>query len=224
MTALAALARRLVLPTLMTGVMLAILVGLGVWQLQRLQWKLGILAAIDHAEAAAPVPLAGDPGQFTKVVATGVWDPAAHGLYGVDVRDVTAGSYLIEALDRPGQAPVLVDLGFVPDGFSAFPSGPATVVGYVRQPAESGLFTPADDAARRHFYTLDPAKMGAALGLARVAPFTLIAMGDPNAIPSPATALPRPPNDHFGYALTWFGLAATLAVTFGLYVRKTLRP
>ncbi len=64
--------RRLVIPTLITAVMLAILVGLGVWQLQRLQWKLGLLAAIDHAEASPPVPLTGSPAQFTKVSVQGV--------------------------------------------------------------------------------------------------------------------------------------------------------
>ena len=135
---------------------------------------------------------------------------------------VTEGSDLIEPLERPGQQPVLVDLGWVPEGFNAWPGGAVTVVGYVRVPNEPGLFTPDDDVAGRHFYNLDPAKIGAGLGLPNVAPLTIIAMG-PDGIPQPASALPRPPNDHFGYALTWFGLAATLVVTYALFVRKALR-
>ena len=214
--------RRLVIPTLITCVMMAILVGLGAWQLERLKWKLGLLAEIDHAEASPPVPLAGTPVQFTKVGAQGVLRSDLHAMYGVSVHDVTEGSQLIEPLERPGQPPVLVDLGWVPDGFTALPNGPATIVGYVRVPNEAGIFTPADDVAHRHFYNLDPAKIGAGLGLPTVAPFTIIAMG-PNGIPQPASALPRPPNDHFGYALTWFGLAVTLVVTYALFVRKALR-
>ena len=55
------------LPGLVTVLMLAILIGLGVWQLQRLQWKRGILAAIDQAEASPAIPLPEHPAQFTKV-------------------------------------------------------------------------------------------------------------------------------------------------------------
>ena len=51
--------------------MLAVLIGLGVWQLQRLQWKRGILAAIDRAEASPAIPLPDHPVQFTKVRTTG---------------------------------------------------------------------------------------------------------------------------------------------------------
>ncbi len=215
--------RRLVGPTLITCVMLAILVGLGVWQVERLHWKLGLLAQIDHAEAAPPEPLRGVPDQFTKVSATGVLRSDLRAYYGYDVHGTTEGSQLIEPLDRPGQDPVLVNLGWVPEGFSTPIGGPATIAGYVRLPAEPGLFTPAPDIAHRHFFNLDPPVIGAALGLARVAPFTLIAMGQ-GGPPEPASALPRPPNDHLGYALTWFGLAVTLVVTYALFVRKALRP
>ncbi len=215
--------RRLVIPTLITCVLMAILVALGVWQLERLKWKLGLLAEIDHAEASPPIPLSGAPLQFTKVSVQGVLRNDLRALYGVDVHGVTEGSQLIEPLERPGQLPVLVDLGWVPEGFDAPPGGPATVVGYVRVPNEPGLFTPNDDTGHRHFYNLDPAKIGAGLGLPAVAPFTIIAMGL-DGIPQPASALPRPPNDHLGYALTWFGLAATLIVTYALFVRKALRP
>ena len=44
-------------PGLMTVVMLAVLLGLGTWQVHRLHWKEAILAQIARAEAAPPVPL-----------------------------------------------------------------------------------------------------------------------------------------------------------------------
>ena len=217
----------LLAPGLATLVALAILIALGVWQLQRREWKLGILAQIDHAEASAPIPLPADPQPFTKVVAEGRLRGDVHALYGADVRDTPAGpvmgAQLIEPLDRPGQATVLVDRGWVPDGKLGEPGG-NQVVGYVRAPDRPGTFSATDDLAARHFYTLDPAKIGAALGLPRVAPFTLVAMGGaPDALPQPATALPRPPNDHLNYALTWFALAVSLVAVFGAYCRKALR-
>ena len=56
----------------------------------------------------------------------------------------------------------------------------------------------------------------------RVAPFTLVAMGA-GGMPEPATTLPRPPNDHLNYALTWFALALSLLIVFAAYTRKVLR-
>ncbi len=218
--------RGLVVPGLMTAVMLAMLVALGVWQLHRLQWKLGLLAEIDRAEASAPVPLPAHPLPFTKVSVTGHLRTDLSALYGVDVHDVPGGTaigaQLIQPLERPGQEPLLVDRGWIREGQTGIPGGDVTVVGYVRDPATPGAFSPDDDVVGRHFYTLDPAKIGAALGLPQVAPFTLIAMGD-GGMPEPASALPRPPNDHLNYALTWFGLALSLLAVFGAYVRKTLR-
>ncbi len=220
--------RRLLVPAAVTAILLAILIGLGVWQLQRRTWKLGILHAIDAAEAAPPIPLPADPRQFTKVRAVGTLDPSLQAFYGADVRDLPGGSQLgaqlIEPLMRPGQDPILVVLGWVPDAHPVAVTGTA-VDGYVRVPDHPGTFSATDNPAQRRFYTLDPAPIGRALGLDHVAPFTLVALGadTPGVIPQPATALPRPPNDHLNYALTWFGLGLSLLVVFASYCRKVLR-
>ncbi len=217
-------------PGLLTAVMLALLVWLGVWQLHRRAWKAGLLADIDRGEQAAPVPLgSATPPRFTKVSATGVLS-GTFALYGSDVRDVGAatqiGAQLLEVLARPGMAPLLVDLGWVRADYrdSVRPvTGPATITGYVRAPEHPGWLSAADDVAGRHFYTLDPAAIGAALGVPDVAPFTLVALGQPaGGGPVPAEALPRPADNHLQYAITWFGLAATLLVIFGSWTRKKL--
>jgi surfeit locus 1 family protein len=224
-------ARALLVPAVATLVMLAVLIGLGVWQLQRLHWKLGILAEIDRAEASQPVPLPDHPLPFTKVSVTGHLRSDLHALYSADVRDVPGGTamgaQLIEPLERPGHDPILVVRGWVPDGQLGVTAGDGTITGYVRAPDAPGMLSLNDDPAALRFYTLDPARIGAALGLPRVAPFTLIALGPATGqgrLPEPATALPRPPNDHLNYALTWFGLAASLLVVFGVYAHKVLRP
>jgi surfeit locus 1 family protein len=219
--------RRLAGPGLLTLVMLALLLWLGTWQLQRRVWKAGLLADIDRGEQAPPVPLgATTPPRFTKVSATGVLE-GKFALYGSDVRDVGAstqiGAQLLEVLTRPGLAPLLVDLGWVRADYrdSVRPvTGPATLTGYVRAPEHPGWLSAADDVAGRHFYTLDPAAIGAALGVPGVAPFTLIAMGKQMGDgPVPADALPRPPDNHLQYALTWFGLAGTLVIIFAVWAR-----
>ena len=217
-------------PAAMTVVMLAILISLGVWQIHRLHWKRGILAAIDDAEQTAPIPLPAAPSPFAKVEVTGTYEPGSAARYGADVRDTRAGPTLGEqalgVLRRPGAPPLLVDRGWAPDTAQPpLPAGEQHLVGYVRGADRPGWFSATDDRTGRRFYTLDPAAIGPALGAPDLAPYTLVLLGRPapGVWPSPAEHLPRPPNDHLNYALTWFGLAAILAVVFILYARKALR-
>jgi len=210
-----------------TAVALCILISLGVWQVRRLHWKQGLLAEIDHAEQSPPVPLAGTPPRFTKVFTRGTWLAGA-GLYGSFVQQAPDGSSRLGAdrlqmLQRPDGPPLVVDLGWVPTEGTPPPiaTGAATVEGYARAPEHPHWFSPDDDRSAHRFYTLDPAVIGAAMGQRRVAPFTLVAMGKPTDTPPiPATALPRPPNNHLQYAFTWFGLAAALVGVFAMWVKE----
>jgi surfeit locus 1 family protein len=212
--------------------MLAVLIGLGTWQVYRLAWKRHLLAQIAAAEQAPAVPLPLAPAPFQKVAVQGRLRPDLAALYGAQVRDTRAGpvlgGQLIVALERADAPPVLVVLGWVPGTRPvppALPAGEAAIVGYVRPPERPGLFSASDDPKARLFYTLDPQAIGTALGLKQVAPFTLVALGSaPPGWPDPARHLPRPPNNHLQYAMTWYGLAVVLLVVFVLHARKVLRP
>ena len=215
--------RTLLVPATVSAIMFAILISLGVWQLHRREWKAAILADIDRAEAAPPAPLGPNPLPFTKVSVSGTLRTDVFALYGIDIHFDKQGARLIQVLERPGQDALLVDRGWVPEGMTQFPPHPQPFAGYIRLPDTPGPFTPGDDIPARHFYTLDPAKIGAALGLPHVAPYTLVELGTGDGIPQAASALPRPPNDHLNYALTWFGLALSLVVVFLVSARKVLR-
>jgi surfeit locus 1 family protein len=219
---------RLLWPGVMAAVMLAVLLGLGTWQVRRLQWKLGLLAQIARAEAAPPVPLPAEPDPFTKVEVTGLLRADMAASYGAEVRDTprgtVLGTQLIVPLQRDGADTVLADLGWVPDSRLhpiAPTNGDVTLQGYVHPADLPGLFSATDSPATRQFYTLNPAAIGKALGLQRVAPFILIVMGPspPERYPDPASHLPQPPNNHLSYAITWYGLAFALVVIFVLWAR-----
>lgn len=224
--------RGLRIPALTTAAMLALACYLGVWQLHRLAWKTEVLASIARAEAGPAVPLPADPPKFAKGQVQGKWLADAYALYGADIGDTPAGrrmgARLIMALQRDGGAPLLVDRGWVPIERVDAVATPDTAValeGYVRLPDRPGWFAAEDDPGQRRFFTLDPAAIGPSLGLPKVAPFVLVALGPrmPGVYPQPAQKLPRPANDHLAYAITWFGLALTLVVIFLLYCRKVLR-
>jgi surfeit locus 1 family protein len=152
--------------------------------------------------------------------------------FGAEVRDTkigpTMGSEQIVPLERNGAPAILVDRGWIPQSRKTSlgdPAGVVTVIGYVRPVETPHWFSPADDVAARQFYTLDPETIGAAVGLPNPEPFTLVEMGPSVADPYPAPAqhLPRPPNNHLSYVITWYGLAAALVVIFCVWVRKALQ-
>jgi surfeit locus 1 family protein len=211
-----------------TAIALAILSALGVWQLHRLAWKQGLLAQIDTAEHAPPVPLAATttaPALFTRVTASGTLRGEPHALYGSEVQGNHLGAQLVEILERDHAPPLVVVLGWVAtDRGKLHPvSGPATITGYIRLPEQPNWLSAADDLEGRHFYTLAPATLATALGAPDAAPFTLVALGPAPASPSapiPADALPRPVNNHLQYAFTWFGLGAALLGVFVAWAIK----
>jgi surfeit locus 1 family protein len=225
--------RRLLGPALMTVVMVLVLCGLGTWQVYRLQWKLGILAQIEAAERAPPVPLGPAPTPYQKVAVTGRFDYAKAALYGADVRDTkagpTMGAYQLVPLEREGAPPILVERGWAPQPESApedKPEGTVTVTGYVRPSESAHWFSPASDLQERRFYTLDTDAIALALGLPAPEPFVLVALGPDSAdkFPIPAQHLPQPPNNHLSYAVTWYGLAVAAIVVFLVWARKESKP
>jgi surfeit locus 1 family protein len=125
---------------------------------------------------------------------------------------------------------VIVNRGFVPlDRASAETrrqgqaSGAVTVTGLLRLPEHRAWFTPADDPARGIFQTRNPAAVAAAYGLARVAPFFVDAdTSAPGELPAGGETKLAFPNNHLGYAITWFGLALALAAVFVAFARKEL--
>jgi surfeit locus 1 family protein len=218
--------RRLILPLIVTLPVLLVLLYLGTWQAQRLGWKAGILARIDAAEAGPAQPIPTTPTPFTRVEAAGRFDHARESLLGLEVRGAMLGARLVTPLLREGAPAILVDRGWVPvEPGRAIdrPEGDTRVTAWVRPTERAGRFSATDDPAARRFYTFDPAAIGPALGLPQVAPFALVALGDAPGLPQPDRRMPRPSNNHLGYAITWYGLAAALVGVFAVWARRRLK-
>lgn len=231
------------------GVMIAVLIGLGLWQLERRTEKHALIAALTERLAAAPVPLppaaewknlqpARD--EFRRVTFTATFDakPDAH-VYSsgsalrTDLSGVGAFTFAPARL-ASGES-VVVDLGFVPDGAqdrAALPAlaTPVTMTGYLRFPETAGMLTPHEEVAKRLWFVRDQRAMAAAYDWGAVAPFYVDLES-----PVPAAGVPKPgplavhlKDNHMQYAITWFGLAIMVFCAFGFWLagerRARLQP
>lgn len=218
--------RRLWLPVLVVLPVFATLLYLGQWQYQRLGWKNALVAQIAAAEAAPPVPLSANPPQFTRILVRGQFDHARESLLGLEVRGPILGARLLTPLRAENGTSLLIDRGWVPvesRAAIARPEGLVELIGFARPTEPRSRFAAADDTARRRFFTFDIPVIGTAIGLTELAPFALVAVGSSVGLPDPARMLPRPTNNHLGYAVTWFGLALSLAGVFAFWVARRLK-
>ncbi|PNG24706.1 SURF1 family protein [Methylocella silvestris] len=223
----------------------ALLVGLGLWQLQRLAWKEQLIEKVAARAGAAPAPLPPesdwatlkpDDYEYRAVRFEGVYEHDKEALVfraaGGALRQ--PGYFVLTPARLASGATVIVNRGFVPlaqRDRAAWPeptSGtPEPISGLMRQPEPRNLFTPADDPAKGNYFTRDPALIAAHFGLPRAAPFSVDADRGPAASgPQGGATEIAFPNNHLSYALTWFGLALGLAGVFMVFVwqnRRALR-
>lgn len=222
--------RRLIFPILMGLVGCAILVSLGIWQVQRLHWKQGVLDAIEARIGGAPEalptgdvtdPAVRDSLRYTPVRAEGMIDAGEiHVL--TTVKDEGPGFRLIVPFETGGRR-ILADLGYISEEAKKATRSamPATIEGNLHWPRESDRWTPAPDMGANIWFARDVPAMAAHL---KTEPLLIIARhieGGPDTLPQPVTTSGIP-NDHLSYAATWFGLALIWAIMSLYLIRRTL--
>jgi len=204
----------------------AILIGLGVWQVQRLAWKEDLIAQLDARLSAPPVPMPDvpNPGRdgFLRVRAAGLAGGAeVHGL--TSPKPYGPGFRVIAPLVMEDGRRILTDLGYVPEADKNAPRPPVAgeVVGALYWPDETDSFTPSPDLAANIWFARDLAAMAEVL---ETEPVLVVAeshsLGDK---PMALRLGVNLPNDHLQYALTWFSLALIWAVMSIMLARRESR-
>jgi surfeit locus 1 family protein len=223
-----------------------VLIGLGTWQLQRKAWKEGLIAALDAQLAAPPIALPPrvawpslnpQDSEYRRVTLTVAFDNADEALVFAAPSafrpDVTSPGYWVFTPGRLADgAVVMVNRGFVPEGRQDPKSrpegqlpGPLQIVGVMRWPEERHWFTPNDEPAHNLWFSRDPQAIAAAKGLGSVAPFYVEqeSPAPPGGLPQPGKLVVKLPDNHLQYALTWYGLALVLAVSFATWAFGSAR-
>ena len=216
MTARSATTRGIAGLGIFTLLTLALLIGLGVWQLQRRVEKHALIAQLTERLAAAPAALpplaqwnALTPArdEFRRVRLSAMYEQRPDAMVyssGSAVRDDISGpgTWAFLPARLPGGETVVVNAGFVQNTMQdrtqqdravtqLITSEPVMLTGYIRFPEAAGTLTPPENPAKRLWFTRDHLAMAGALGWGEggrpVAPFYIDLEQ-----PVPASGMPKP--------------------------------
>lgn len=237
--------RGLIGTTLVCLVGIGILVGLGVWQLERKAWKENLIATLNAQLAKPPIDLpprtqwAGlkpQGNEYRRVTFPAEFLPGQDALvytagsaFRPDVRG--AGYWVLAPARLAGGSIVIINRGFVPLEKKAaagggLPHGLVDIVGVMRWPEKTGSFTPAADVKGNVWYARDTKAIAAAKRWPDHAPFyvEMESPAPPGGLPKPGKLVVNLPDNHLQYAITWFGIALVLTGFYVAFLVRRRRP
>jgi surfeit locus 1 family protein len=224
-------------PTLITVPIVALMLALGTWQVERLIWKRALIGTIESRLRAEPVALPehdieGAAWEYRRVTLVGRFrhDQEIH-LLAHNGRG-NLGYHIIAPLQRPDGGVVLVNRGWVPSA-NKNPAtralgqlaGEVTVHGLVRKPWRQGWFVPDNDPTTNQWFHGDVDAMWRHLNVAGgvVGPRVIVdadAGLNPGGFPIGGHTRLTMPNNHLYYAITWYGAALALLAIYVVWHRQ----
>lgn len=205
-----------------------VFLGLGTWQVQRLFWKLDLIARVDARVSAtpAPAPLSAawpsintENDEYHRVTATGTFRNDEETLVQA-VTDLGAGFWVLTPLEQADGTTILINRGFVPSDRRERGAreegeieGPVKITGLIRISEPEGAFLRSNDPANGRWYSRDVAAIASAKGLEKAAPYFIDADATPipGGLPVGGLTVIRFRNSHLVYAVTWYLLAVMSA-------------
>ena len=205
---------------------IAVLCSLGIWQVQRMYEKRGQLEAMTAgiSEPAVAVPALPDPetDRYRPVTVAGRF--TGETLYVLSGKPMLgAGVQVISVLQTTDNRRLLIDRGFLLDEDKAktLTVTDVEILGNLMWPRDSNQYTPPPDAKTGLWFGRDAPAMAAKLNTEPVMIVARSPTGDGlEAMPIDTTTIP---NDHWGYAITWFSLAIVWAVMTAALVWRIRR-
>lgn len=227
------------LPTLIVLPVLALLLALGFWQLDRREWKHDLIATLEEREAASPVALPEpvEPAalEFSRVALTGELLHERELYWTARTRDGVSGYHVLTPMRLEDGREVILDRGWLAPGDleragrqEALPEGEVTVVASVRSggwdgPGWASWLRPVNDPDGNRWLWPDLEAMADVTGLER--PVTeAYFIAEPGELPSPPLALGSGielRDNHLQYAVFWFTMAGALLLIYVLFHRRS---
>lgn len=212
---------------------LGILLKLGFWQLDRLEWKEDLLARIETNMMGTIIsinPTSNDPGlEYSRFCTEGKFlnDKELY-VFASNLQGV-GGVHIYTPLKLAGGEHIIINRGWVPNALKD-PStrvegqvkDPQTICGVLRLDRTKSYVTPDNNLEENRWFTPEVSAMSKAVGLNNIYQFFLEAdeTDNPGGYPIGGQTFVNIPNNHLGYAITWFGLAVALLGVFAVFVRS----
>ncbi|GAA4021427.1 SURF1 family protein [Sphingomonas swuensis] len=211
--------------------------GLGIWQVERLRWKLDLIARVEQRVSAAAVAPPGSASwsslepeaiEYRRVSLRGTFDHPRETL--VEALTEQGPGYWVVTPFRTDAGTYLVNRGFVPPDrrwpgsrAAGQVAGPVTIVGLVRLSEPEGRFLRTNQPEADRWFSRDVAAIATRRGLGPVAPFFIDAdrTANPGGFPIGGLTVVSFRNAHLIYALTWFALALLSLFGLALTARST---
>lgn len=222
--------------TFFTILVFAALITLGVWQVQRYEWKQQLNADIEASAKLAPVSLTellsqgtAEDFKYRPVKITGHYladqQILVRGQYKKSARVILYGFYVFnpfeyQAGDTTRQ--IMIERGFItednynaPETYNQVPTGITSVNGNIKLAENPGSFMPDNDSTKQVWFWRDIAAMGAKLNLENAEIF-YISVNENNlqTFPKPTKIEIKSAVNHLSYLITWFAMAAGLLIVY----------
>ena len=217
--------------TIVTLPALLMLIGLGSWQLQRLQWKNDLISSFEARSAAdaITIPAANaelDDLEFRNLALYGVFQNDKETFLTGRTYEGNAGFHVVTPFLLDDGRIILVNRGWVSEDYRdpvkrAFSQidGRTFVSGILRRPGVKGYFVPENEPENGFWFTLVPSQINRHLGLGDTAidQFYADALRTSDVVTLPIAAKTKLNlrNAHLSYAMTWYGIALAL---IGVYL------
>ena len=224
----------LVYPLILTFFALGVLISLGNWQMERKAWKADLIKLVNERVVSPAISFQElvqrssklEDIRFQPVRLRGTFDHSKERHYFLPYKGKVGWHILTPLILETGEV-VLVDRGFVPDALKEAKERPKGLVkgsqeieGLVRLSEERNYFSPQNDVRQNKWYVRDLKELYDSLKLPEGGPSSWPFMIDQKRSatsgewPLPGVTKVTFTDKHFGYALTWYGLALTLIGVF----------
>lgn len=220
-------------PLIMSLAAFVLMMGLGIWQLQRLEWKEGLIANIEKTQNERPseilppdTELQNHP--FARYLVSGSFLNEHE--FHLAARDYMAqrGYHILTPFRMDDGRIILLNRGWVPQEKKkaetrpeSLIEGPTTQLIRLRPDKDRNYFTPDASPKDNLWFWKNLEGMEKYSGLV-LTPVTADVLGEQSMehLPIPLEDKMILRNDHLGYALTWFMVGIAVAIIFIVYHRK----
>lgn len=215
--------------TIMSLLGICILCALGLWQLQRMEWKNGLQQAIkaEYEKDAATLLITPEnlekDFEFKRGTLRGTYNFNRQIMIGPRVYEGLPGQHLLAAFELEDGSFLLVNRGWVPQSWNpAQEEGnrqdqTTSITGLLRKPSASNPFSPENRPDKNQWYRIDFSQIARVLEIEKIRPYVLYPETHNESWTEYPVIQPERPelnNNHLYYAIFWFMMAGTLMTIY----------